>query len=106
MGRMTQLAALAALLAMMTAMQSPQTEAKNNTGAVIGGIIAGAAVGAVISSEMKHPKAVYVPAPPPRPPSPQSFSPKKGVICYPVQRACYNDRGAYSANWTWKIYAK
>ena len=103
MSRMTHLAALAALFAAMAAMPAPQAAAKNNTGAIIGGIIAGAAVGA---SEMKHPKTVYVPARPPKPPSPQSFSPKKGVICYPVQRACYNDRGAYSANWTWKIYAK
>lgn len=104
MDRMTHLVAFAALFAAMAAIPAPEGAAKNNTGAVIGGIIAGAAVAAVISSEMKHPKTVYVPASPP--PSPQSFSPKMGVICYPVQRACYNDRGAYSANWTWKIYAK
>lgn len=106
MKRLKRFSVLVAALAIVAAGAATEAAAKNNTGAVIGGIIAGAAIGAAVPSEMKHPNTVYVPAPPPKPPSPQTFTPKPGVVCYPAQRACYSDRGAYSANWTWKVYAK
>ena len=96
-----------AALTLATATPAP---AASNTNAIIGGIIAGAAAGAVVSGAIKLPKPAYVPPPPPSaPPAPywgDSFSPKARVFCYPAQRACYNANGAYNANWTWKVYAR
>ncbi|MCX5578867.1 hypothetical protein [Kaistia terrae] len=84
---------------------SAPSEARNgqNTAAIIGGI-AGLAVGAAIADSANRNQNVYGVPPPPsyRPPAP--FSPAGGVICYPDQRACYNNGGAYSSNWTWRVY--
>ena len=84
--------------------------AKDNTGAVVGGLIAGAVIGAAVAGSANHSTNIYVkptPPPPPRPdPWANAFSPKQGVKCYPAQRACYNRDGAYNANWTWKVYQK
>lgn len=88
----------------------PAFAKKNNTGAVIGGLVAGAVIGAAVAGAATHPTQIYVnPAPPP-PPKPDpwknAFAPKPGVTCYPVQHACYNANGAYNANWTWKVYQR
>ena len=95
---------LAAALALAAVPLGLPTEAgaRNDAGAVAAGIIIGAAVGAAVSSDIKHKNRIYVPGPPP----PQGFSPKPGVWCYPAQRACYNANGAYAPNWTYKIYAR
>ncbi|MGH6736656.1 MAG: hypothetical protein ACRECX_11345 [Methyloceanibacter sp.] len=97
--------ALTAVAAMSFCLATP-AHAKSNTAAVVGGIIAGAAVGAVVSSEINHSKKVYVREKPKPSSWDQSFSPKPGVMCYPAHRACYNSNGAYSANWTYKVYAR
>ena len=84
--------------------------AKNNTGAVVGGLIAGAVIGAAVAGSATHPNTIYVNPKPPPPPKPDpwanGFSPKQGVKCYPAQHACYNNNGAYNANWTWKVYQR
>jgi hypothetical protein len=80
-----------------------------NTGAVIGGLIAGAAIGAMVSGAVAHPQPIYYPPPaPPPPPRPWGsfFEPAKNVRCYPAMQACYKKNGAYAANWTWKMYAR
>ena len=99
------IAALAALAAMSLGTAAPSA-AKNNTAAIVGGIIAGAAVGAAISSSVDHPKKVYVPAPEPRPAWDKVYKPNPNIWCYPAQRACYNRNGVYNANWTTKIYVR
>jgi hypothetical protein len=92
--------------AMTLGISAPKpAEAKNNSAAVVGGIIAGAAVGAMVSNAVAQPRTVYVSAPPPPQPWAGAFSPRPGVNCYPAQRACYYANGAYNANWTWKVYA-
>jgi hypothetical protein len=84
--------------------------AKDNTGAVVGGLIAGAVIGAAVAGSANHSSNIYVNPRPPPPPKPDpwanGFSPKPGVKCYPTQKACYNNNGAYNANWTWKVYQK
>jgi len=101
----------AALAAALVVGANPAMAKNNNTGAVIGGLVAGAVIGAAVASSAKHPDTIYVkPKPPPPPPGPNpwknAFSPKPGVTCYPVQTACYNANGAYNANWTWKVYQR
>jgi hypothetical protein len=98
----------AALLAPALLMaQSAPGEAKDgrNAAAIIGGI-AGLAVGAAIADNANRNYDVYGAPPPPsyRPPAP--FSPSGGIICYPDQRACYNNGGAYNSNWTWRVYGR
>jgi len=99
------LAAAALLAPAFLLAQGAPGEAKNgqNAAAIIGGI-AGLAVGAAIADSANRNNDIYGAPPPPsyRPPAP--FSPAGGVICYPDQRACYNNGGAYSGNWTWRIY--
>ena len=86
---------------------APEPAEAKGGGAVIGGIIAAAAIGAMVSNSVAQPRAVYVvPAPPPPQPWAGVFAPRPGVNCYPAQRACYYANGAYNANWTWKIYAR
>jgi hypothetical protein len=76
-----------------------------NAAAIIGGL-AGIAVGAAIADSANRNQNVYGQPPPPgyRPPAP--FSPQTGVICYPDQRACYTNGGAYSSNWTYRVYGR
>lgn len=101
------LAAVALLAPALLMAQSAPGEAKNgkNTAAILGGI-AGLAVGAAIADSANRNNNVYGAPPPPsyRPPAP--FSPSGGVICYPEQRACYNNGGAYNGNWTWRVYGR
>ena len=83
------------------------SEAKNgNKGAAVAAGIIGLAVGAAIADSNNRNRDVYGAPPPPayRPPAP--FSPTGGVICYPDQRACYNNGGAYNGNWTWRVYGR
>jgi hypothetical protein len=97
---------LAALIPAICLGMSAPAMATSKTGAAVGGLIAGIAIGAAVSSAVNHPKTVYVPSPPKPKPSPNGFSPKPGVTCYPAVKACYNTNGSYNANWTWKVYAK
>jgi len=102
-------AAVAGLLCAVISGTSTPAVAKNNAGAVVGGLLAGAVIGAAVASAVKHPKKIYVNNPPPPPPPDpwaNAFSPKPSITCYPVQQACYNVNGAYNANWTWKVYAR
>jgi hypothetical protein len=90
-------------------MASEPVHAANNTGAVIGGLIAGAAIGAAVSSANRHPPPVYVPRPPPPPPPgpnpwANAFYPQPGYTCYPVQQACYKRNGAYAPVLTARIW--
>ena len=109
MSRLTILPALAVAIA-VTLSGAPAEAKKHNDNknanvgaAIIGGLVAGAVIGAAVSDTKTHPKQIYV-APPP-PPRAQPFSPKSGITCYPAQQACYRYDGAYNSNWTWKIYA-
>jgi hypothetical protein len=101
------LAAVALLAPALLMSQSAPSEAKNgkNSAAIVGGIV-GLAVGAAIADSANRNRDVYGEPPPPayRPPAP--FSPAGGVICYPEQRACYNNGGAYNGNWTWRVYGR
>jgi len=102
-----KLAAVAVLAPALLVAASLPGQAKDgrNTAAILGGI-AGLAVGAAIADSANRNHDVYG-APPPaayRPPAP--FSPAGGIICYPEQRACYNNGGAYSGNWTWRVYGR
>jgi hypothetical protein len=99
--------ALAAALlatALLMAHAAP-SEAKDgrNAAAIIGGI-AGLAVGAAIADSANRNPNVYGPPPPPAYNPPPPFSPATGIICYPAQRACYNNGGAYNSNWTYRVY--
>ncbi|MCP4386465.1 MAG: hypothetical protein GY798_34495 [Hyphomicrobiales bacterium] len=97
-------AALAIIPLLSVSSPSPG-HAKDGVGvAIIGGLIAGAAIGAAVAASKKHPQKVYVKPPPP--PKAKPFSPHGGVKCYPKQHACYNKNGSYNGKWTWKIYAK
>ena len=97
---------IAAALAAISLCLATPSAAKNNTAAIVGGIIAGAAVGAAISSSVDHPKKVYVPAPAPRPAWDKVYKPNSNIWCYPAQHACYNRNGVYDAKWTHRIYAR
>lgn len=98
----------AALLApALLVAQGAPGEAKDgkNAAAILGGL-AGLAVGAAIADSANRNHDVYGAPPPPayRPPAP--FSPAGGIVCYPEQRACYNNGGAYNGNWTWRVYGR
>ncbi len=96
----------ASALALFAAASTPAAAKHGDGAAIVGGLIAGAAIGAAVSSEINHPKKVYVYQPPPPSPWGQVYSPTPGIRCYPAQRACYKADGNYSANWTYKIYAR
>jgi hypothetical protein len=80
---------------------------KDAVAAAIAGGVVGLAVGAAISKKYQQDRVIYVPGyQPPYPPGGypaawgQSFSPRPGVICYPMQRACYDVGGAYNPTGT------
>ncbi|MDF2617686.1 MAG: hypothetical protein K0S00_345 [Xanthobacteraceae bacterium] len=64
--------ALAIVLPMMTA--SLPVQAKNSTGALIGGLVAGALIGSAVTAATQ-PKTYYY-APPPPPPPPVYYAPR------------------------------
>ena len=81
-------------------------------GAAIAGGVVGLAVGAALSRSATYDDPdIYAPGyQPPYPPGGypaawgQSFSPKPGVICYQIQRACYDAGGAYNPKWTARTF--
>jgi hypothetical protein len=97
-----------------TAMIQTKAEAKQMgpTAAAIVGGVAGLAVGAAVGDAhaKKNKKIYYEGYAPPYPPGQygpyfnQAFSPTTGIVCYPAQRACYNNNGTVSGNWTRKVY--
>lgn len=105
--------AAAATIALVV-MTQPRAEAKQMgpTAAAIVGGVAGVAVGAAIADAhaKKNKKIYYDNYAPPYPPGQynpyfnEAFSPSTGIVCYPAQRACYNNNGTVSGSWTRKIY--
>lgn len=83
----------------------------DDAGAAIAGGIVGLAVGAALSKKHHHHKDVYYPgyAPPYGPGGynpawNQNFMPSPTIICYPMQRACYNVGGGFSVKWTSRVF--
>lgn len=72
-------------------------------GAIAAGII-GLAVGAAVDNAVHRDEYVYGP---PRPVyrAGTPFSPHFNVMCYPAQRACYNNGGYYNPNWSYRVFA-
>lgn len=69
---------------------------KDNTGAVVAGALAiGILAAAAASSKKKHDNDRYDDYR-----DQKSYSPDRGVDCYPAQRACYERGSGYSAYWT------
>jgi len=65
-------AMIAAVLAPALLVQAPApAEAKNNTGALIGGLVAGALIGGAVTAATTRPDPYYYYAPPPPPPPPR-----------------------------------
>ena len=78
---------------------------------VIAAGIVGIAVGAALSHKHQHNKQVYHPGYQPYYPAggydsyfDQSFRPSSDAICYPAQRACYNDNGSLANKWTRRVF--
>jgi hypothetical protein len=93
--------ALAGLLALSTA--SPGLAHHNDDAAaaiIAGGLIGAAAIAA--SSHHHHHHDQYVPPPYYTPGAP--FSPARGIICYPRERACYDNDGFFKPKWTYRVF--
>ena len=92
---------LAGLLALSTA--APGFAHNNDTAAAIiaGGLIGAAAISA--SSHHHHHHDQYIPVPAYYPPA-APFSPARGVICYPRDRACYDNAGLFLPSWTYRVF--
>ncbi|WP_035831180.1 hypothetical protein [Kaistia adipata] len=105
--RISQLIAAALVAPALLVAQAGPGEAKDgkNAAAIIGGL-AGIAVGAAIADSANRNRDIYGAPPPPSYNPPAPFSPSGGIICYPAQRACYNNGGAYNSNWTWRVYGR
>lgn len=69
---------------------------------VAGGIVLGAAALAA-SSHHHHYRDQYIPVPAYYPPA-APFSPARGVICYPRDRACYDNAGLFLPSWTYRVF--
>jgi hypothetical protein len=102
--------AVALLCAATPMTMSGPAQANDVTAAIAGGIV-GLAAGAALSQAHQHDKVIYypgyVPPDPPRGYGPyyaRSFSPDPGVICYPVQRACYRANGSFAPAWTSRVF--
>ena len=111
LGRRTSLA-LAGLACACFVIASQQASARDKDvdAAIAGGII-GLAIGAAVSSNHSHHHGVYHPGyvAPYQPGGynayyRQSFSPDRGIICYPAQRACYHVDGSYAGKYSRKIF--
>ena len=95
---------LASLLALSTA---APTLAHHNDDAAAAAIIAGGLIGAAAiaaSSHHHHHSDQYLPPPPPYYTPGAPFSPSRGVICYPRERACYDNAGFYLPSWTYRVF--
>ncbi len=68
---------------------------------IAGGLIGAAAIAA--SSHHYHHRDQYVPVPAYYPPA-APFSPARGVICYPRDRACYDNAGLFLPSWTYRVF--
>lgn len=100
--------------AVLTLAAAPATQAKTMgpTAAAIVGGVAGVAVGAAIAdaAKPKKKKIVYEGYAPPYAPGQydpyfnQAYSPVAGVVCYPAQRACYNNGGTVNGTWTRRAF--
>jgi hypothetical protein len=102
--------ALAAMAAAGTLAAPPAAHAKNGVNAAIAGALIGAAVGAAVSESQRQPRQIIVDdndyAPVYRGGRYASYSPKPGVICYPVQQACYKANGTFAANASWQEFGR
>ena len=96
--RLASMAVLAPALLIGSHTYAP---AASNTAAFIVGAAVGAAIGSATLSN-----TVYVKPRPRRSGWGATYSPKPGINCYPAQKACYKNNGAYAANWTWRVYAR
>lgn len=106
MGRVKLRVTVLAVMASTSLMYMPTEAPAGHTGAVVGGLVVGAAIGAALSKKHKHVEKIYVPGYGPPPVWTQTFSPKPGVLCYPAQRACYDAGGAYNPKWTWNTFGR
>ncbi|WP_421694121.1 hypothetical protein [Aestuariivirga sp.] len=106
------LCALAAAGMLAGPQQQAEAKTMGPTAAAIVGGVAGLAVGAAIADANKpRTKKVYYPGyVPPYAPGQydpyfnQAFSPTTGIVCYPAQRACYNNNGSVNGVWSRKVY--
>lgn len=102
----------AAAAALVLAAQPVQAKTMGPTAAAIVGGVAGVAVGAAIADAAKprKKKIVYEGYQPPYQPGQydpyfnQAYSPVAGVVCYPAQRACYNNGGTLNGTWTRRAF--
>lgn len=104
--RLRKAPAVLLLAAALLPVHAGPSSAHNNTGAAIAAGVVGLAVGAAIAGAASRPRAVYGPPPAPVYAPPPPFSPAANVVCYPGQRACYYNGGAYSADWTYRVYGR
>lgn len=108
--RIASLVLTLALVPATLVAESPKARADDAAAAIAGGIV-GLAVGAALSKKHHHHEDVYYPgyAPPYGPGGynpawAQSFMPSPRIICYPMQRACYNVDGGFSVKWTSRVF--
>ena len=105
------LAGCASVALLVAAEPAAQAKTMGPTAAAIVGGVAGVAVGAAIADAAKPKKKIVYPAyQPPYPPGQydpyfnQAYSPVAGVVCYPAQRACYNNGGTVNGTWTRRAF--
>lgn len=92
--------------ALLLTQATPSAARMNSAAAAATAGIVGLAVGAAIANSANRNTYVYGPPPPPAYVPPAPFSPAANVVCYPGQRACYYNGGAYAADWTWRVYGR
>jgi len=109
--RIISLASGLALLSVLVVSQPLTAHADDAAAAAVAGGIVGLAVGAALSKKHHHHNDVYYPghAPPYGPGGynpawAQSFMPSSMIVCYPLQRACYNVDGGFSVKWTSRVF--
>lgn len=92
--------------ALLLAQAAPSAARMSSGAAAVTAGIVGLAVGAAIADSANRSTYVYGAPPPPVYVPPAPFSPASNVVCYPGQRACYYNGGAYAADWTWRVYGR
>lgn len=98
--------AVAVLAPALLAASVAPSMARNNTGAAVAAGIIGLAVGAAVADSANRNRYIYGPPPPPAYIPPPAFSPSPNIYCYGGQRACYYGGGAYSPDWTYRVYGR